>query len=331
THILAGRFFMYLDQLETVYAIARTRYSISTAAETLGKSQSALSRQVKELELELGVQIFVRTRNKVMGLTLDGEKVLAIALRMRNAMKELQEIRTGGSQQAPGELRIATTHVYARYLLPAAIKRFSERFPAVSLALQQSDPVQCRAIIAAGDADIGIVTTTEQAFDSVVTIPIYKLPRCVIVPAGHPLTLMKKLTLAQLAKHAIIAYPASFSGRSIVMQQFAAAGLTPRIVCSGTDADVCKAYVEIGMGVAVLARAAFDESRDRRLVALRADHLFPPGILTLVFRKNGYINPGTEAFLNIIAPHIKPGLVLRAMKGAQIDRDELIRNAPLYE
>jgi LysR family cys regulon transcriptional activator len=322
---------VYLEQLETVYAIARTRYSMSAAAETLGKSQSALSRQVKELELELGVQIFVRTRNKVVGLTLDGEKVLAIALRMRNAVKELQEISSGRSVEAPGEIRIATTHVYARYLLPPPIKRFSERYPAVSLTLQQADPIQCRSIIAAGDADIGVVTTSEKAFESVVTIPIYRLPRCVIVPAGHPLTEMKRLTLAQLAKYPIIAYPISFSGRSTLMEQFAAAGLTPRIACSGTDADVCKAYVEIGMGVAVLARAAFDEERDRRLVALKADHLFPAGILTLVCRKNGYLNPSTEAFLSILAPHLKVGLVTRAMKGADIDRDELIRNAPLYE
>jgi LysR family cys regulon transcriptional activator len=304
---------------------------MSSAAEALGKSQSALSRQVKELELELGTQIFVRTRNKVVGLTLDGEKVLAIALRMRNAVKELQEITSGRSEEARGEIRIATTHVYARYLLPHAIKRFSERFPAVSLTLQQADPIQCRAMIAAGDADIGIVTTTEKAFESVVTIPIYRLPRCVIAPAGHPLTEMKKLSLAQLAKHPIIAYPVSFSGRSTLMEQFAAAGLTPRIVCSGTDADVCKAYVEIGMGVAVVARAAFNEARDKPLVAIKADHLFPPGILTLVCRKNGYLNPSTEAFLSILAPHIKVGLVLRAMKGAEVDRDELIRQAPVYQ
>jgi LysR family transcriptional regulator, cys regulon transcriptional activator len=321
---------MYLEQLEGVYAIARTRYSISTAAESLGKSQSALSRQIKELELELGVQIFVRTRNKVVGLTLDGEKVLAIALRMRNALHELREISSGRSFEAPGEIRIATTHVYARYLLPPVIKRFSEKFPQVSLALQQSDPAQCRAIIAAGDADIGIVTSEKEA-ESVVTIPIYKLPRCVIVPRGHPLTEMKKLTLAQLAKHPIIAYPVSFSGRSTLMEQFAAAGLTPRIVCSGTDADVCKSYVEIGMGVAVIARAAFDGQRDTRLVALKADHLFPSGVLTLVCRKNGYLTPATEAFLGILAPHVKVGQVLRAMKGADFDRDELTRTAPLFE
>lgn len=286
---------------------------------------------MKELELELGVQIFVRTRNKVIGLTLDGEKVLAIALRMRNAMKELKEISSGRSEEAPGEIRIATTHVYARYLLPRAIKRFSEKFPAVSLTLQQSDPVQCRAIIAAGDADIGIVTTSEKGSESVVTIPIYRLPRSVIVPVGHPLAEMKKLTLAQLAKHPIIAYPVSFAGGSTLIEQFAAAGLTPRIVCSGADADVSKAYVEIGMGIAVLARAAFDEKRDTRLVALKADHLFPSGVLTLVCRKNGYLTPATEAFLNILAPHIKVGQVLRAMKGADFDRDELTRTAPIYE
>lgn len=322
---------MYLEQLEAVYAIARARCSVSVAAEALGKSQSALSRQLKELELELGVQIFVRTRNKVVGLTLDGERVLAIALQMRNAVRELREINSGRRRDERGEIRIATTHVYARYLLPPVVKRFSEQFPGVSLTLLQSDPVQCRALVAAGDADVGIVTIDDRPVDSVVTIPIYRLPRCVIAPIGHPLTQIRRLTLAQLARYPLIAYPVSFSGRSTLVKQFAAAGLTPRIVCSGTDADVCKAYVEIGMGVAVVARAAFDESRDRRLVALRADHLFPPGVLTLVWRRNGYLNASLEAFLDILAPHVKVGLVLRAMKGVQIDRDELAREAPVYE
>jgi len=321
---------MYLEQLEAVCAVARTRYSMSAAAETLGKSQSGLSRQVKELELELGVQIFVRTRNKVVGLTPDGEKVLAVAHRMRSAAQELSAIGSGRSAEASGEIRIATTHVYARYLLPRVIRRFSESFPGVSLTLQHADPIQCRAMIAAGEADIGIVTTSERASESVVTIPIYRLPRCVIAPTGHPLTRVKKLTLAQLARHPIIAYPVSFSGRSTLMEQFAAAGLTPRIVCSGTDADVCKAYVEIGMGVAVLARAAYDPTRDRSLVAIPADHLFPSGVLMLVCRKNGYLSPTTEAFLSILAPHVQVGLVLRAMKGQQLDTD-MVRNAPLYE
>jgi len=321
---------MYLEQLESVYAISRSRYSMSLAAERLGKSQSALSRQIKELELELGVQIFLRTRNKIVGLTLDGEKVLSVAVRMRHNVNELRTIREAGSLEAPSEIRIATTHVYARYFLPRPIKRFSDQFPTVSLTLQQSDPVQCSALIAAGEADLGLVTTTERPLDSVVTIPAYRLPRCVIAPRGHPITKLPRLTLPELAKQPIIAYPASFSGRSIIMERFAAAGLSPRIVCSGTDADVCKAYVEIGMGVAVLAQAAFDPVRDKNLVALKADHLFPAGIMTLVFRKNGWLSPSAEAFLRLLAPHIKIGAVLRAIKGAQIDRDEMMRNAPLY-
>lgn len=321
---------MYFEQLESVYTIARTRYSISLAAEALGCSQSALSRQLKELELELGVQVFVRTRNKVMGLTHEGEKVLAVAVRIRNAMKELRAIGQDTTEDSPGELRIATTHVYARYLLPSIIKRFIERLPSVSLTLQQSNPIECRAMIAAGDADIGLVTTGHTPADAVVTIPVYRLPRCIIAPVGHPLTRLKSITLAQLAKHPIIAYPLSFSGRSIVMQRFAAAGLTPRIVCSGTDADVCKAYVSTGMGIAILARAAFDARRDEGLVALKAEHLFPPGVLALVCRKNGYLSTSTAAFLNILAPHIRPGLVLRAMKGGVSDWDTLARAAPTY-
>jgi len=321
---------MNLQQIDAVCAVAR-QLSISSAADSLNMSQSGLSRQLKELELELGVQVFLRTRNKVVGLTPQGVQELRIMQRVASDIKALQQIGSETSTDTVGEIRIATTHVYARHILPKVIKAFGDRFPAVALALQQSDPVRCCESISRGDAEIGIVTLPDKLAESVVAVPAYQLPRCVIAPRGHPLTDGKKLTLARLAKYPIITYPAPFSGRTIVMERFAAAGLAPRIVCSATDADVSKAYVELGMGVAILAKAAVDKVRDRGLVMIEAGHLFPPGVLNLVFRKNGFLTRAVQSFVSILAPHIKPAALLRAVESGHMDRAAWAQAAPVYE
>ncbi|MBM3356508.1 MAG: LysR family transcriptional regulator [Betaproteobacteria bacterium] len=320
---------MNIHQLQAVCNIARHRYNISAAAETLERSQSGLSRQVKELELELGVQIFLRTRNKVIGLTPHGERILRTAQRILQDLRTLEQIGEEEVAEEGGELRVATTHVHARYLLPGTVKAFARRFPRVALTLQQSDPVQCRDLIAAGEADVGIITMVQKVADPIVTIPAYRLPRCVIVPLGHPLVREQRPTLQILAEYPLIAYPATFSGRSIVERAFARAGLKPRIVCSATDADVCKAYVEVGMGIAVLAKVAFDSSADHRLAAIDAGHLFLPGILNLVLRKHGYLTRPLESFLAQFAPHIDRELILNAIDGADIERARLAERAPV--
>jgi len=318
-----------LQQLEAVCGIARNRYNISAAAEVLGRSQSGLSRRIKELELELGTQVFVRTRNKVTGLTPQGESILRIGQRILRDLKTLEQIGLEESAADGGEIRIATTHVHARYLLPGTIKAFAARFPAIGLTLQQCDPGQCRELIASGEADVGIITMSQKPADPIVTVPAYRLPRCVITPSGHPLTREKTLTLKKLAAYPLIAYPATFSGRSLVEEAFAKAGLKPRIVCSATDADVCKAYVDIGMGVAVLAKIAFDPVADRGLVAMEAGHLFQPGILNVILRKHGYLARPLESFLALFAPHIDRDLLLKSIDGADIERVQLGRNAPV--
>jgi LysR family cys regulon transcriptional activator len=320
-----------LHQLEAVCHIARHRYSISAAADALGRSQPALSRQLKELEAELGTRIFVRTRNKLIGLTHQGEKILLLGQRILQDVRTVEQMGAEDSIEERSELRVATSHVHARYLLPDTIKAFIRRHPGVALTLQQCDPVQCRDIIAAGDADVGISTLSPKPSDPIVTIPAFRLPRCVIVPAGHPLAGARTFTLKQLAEYPLIANPVSFSGRSILEEAFARAGVQPRIVCSANDADVCKTYVGVGMGIAVLATLAFDPVMDRGLVCLDASHLFRPGVLNVAFRKHSYLTRPLDAFLSVFAPHLGRDLILKAMQGAEIDRARLSQRAPVAQ
>ncbi len=320
---------MNLQQIEGVCGIVRNGFNISVAAEVLHRSQPTLSRQVQDLERELGVRIFARTRNKVVALTPQGEEILRIGQRMVLDAKNLARIGSLESSDGAGELKIATTHLHARYSLPRVIKTFAARFTGVLLTLRQGDPIQCCKLIAGGEADIGITTVAEKTDSEIVTIPAFKLSRCVIAPRDHPILREKTLTLKKLAEYPIVAYSTPFSGRWIVEEAFARARLRPRIVCSAIDADVSKTYVELGMGVAVLARIAFDPARDRSLAAINADHLFQPSILNLVFRKHSYLTRHAHEFVSLLAPHVSADLIRSGMDGAEFDRARLGREAPV--
>jgi LysR family cys regulon transcriptional activator len=320
---------MNLQQIEAVCGVVRNDLNFSTAADALQRSQPTLSRQIQDLERELGVRIFTRTRNKVVGLTPEGEVVLRIGQRIVQDVRNLAQAGNSESAETPAELKIATTHLHARYSLPQVIKSFATRHPGVLLTLRQGDPIQCCELVAAGEADIGITTVGKKTAGEIVTIPAFRLARCVIAPRDHPIAREKTLTLRKLAQYPIVAYSAPFSGRWIVEEAFARAGLRPHVVCSAIDADVSKTYVELGMGIAVLARVAFEPARDRNLVAIPADHLFRPSIVNLVLRKHGHLSRHAREFLSMFAPHIGADLVRKSMDGTELDRGRLSQNAPL--
>lgn len=320
---------MNLQQVESVLGIVSNGFNMSKAAEALGRSQPTLSRQIQDLEKELGIRIFARTRNKVVALTPRGEEIVRIGQRILRDVRNLGELGKLESATGTGELKIATTHLHARYSLPRVIKSFAERFRDVQLTLKQGDPIQCCELVARGEADIGVTTVGGKPGADLVAIPAFQLTRCVIAPRDHPIARETSLTLKKLAEYPIVAYSAPFSGRWIVEEAFARAGLRPRIVCSAIDADVSKTYVELGMGIAVLATIAFDPAYDRALVALDAGHLFRPNILNLVFRKHGYLSRHVFVFVSMFAPHIDQELIRRGMEGAEFDRARLIRLAPV--
>lgn len=319
---------MTLQQLDAVCAIAANGLNMSLAAAALRQSQPTLSRHIQNLERELGVDIFVRTRNRIVALTAKGEEVLRIGQRMVRDAQDLARVGQSEATEGAAELRIATTHLHARYSLPRVMKAFAARFGNVTLTLRQGDPVQCCELVAAGEADIGITTVADRPGKAIVAIPAYKLARCVIVPRGHALARRKALTLQALADYPIVAYSAPFSGRWIVEEAFARAGLKPHIVCSAIDADVSKTYVELGMGIAVLARIAYDRARDRGLVALDADRLFAPSTVNLVIRKYSRLTRHAQEFLAAFAPHIGVDLLRKAAQGEEFDRARLMRDAP---
>lgn len=304
---------MTLQQLRYFLEVARQDLNISKAAVALHITQPGLSRQLRLFEEELGIELFMRNRTRLVCLSDAGREILAMAERTLESAQSIKAASREYSSQREGTLTIATTHTQARYALPGVLRRFVERYPGVQLSLRQGTPTEVAYLVATGNADISIATEPVDPTDAVVMLPCHKLQRVVLTPAGHPLLKVKSLTLEKLAAFPLITYDYAFIGRSKMLGAFEAKGIRPHIALNAIDADVIKTYVEFGLGVAIVPDIAFDQARDKRLRAIDANHLFEPNTIRIGIRRNYYLRGYMFAFIEMFAPHLKRAVVEHAI------------------
>jgi LysR family cys regulon transcriptional activator len=305
---------MKLQQLRYLCEVANQGLNLSKAAETLHTSQPGISKQIRLLETELEVDIFVRNGKRVVNVTPPGRAILEIAERMLRDARNLKQVGQDYANEATGSLTIATTHTQARYALPPAIKHFTARYPKVKLILRQGNPTQISELVTSGDADIAIATEAIELFDELVMLPCYQWNRCIIVGPRHPLLKLDVLTLEAIAQYPIITYDFAFTGRSKINQAFDAKGLVPNVVLTALDADVIKTYVELGLGIGILAQMAFEPKRDKHLRSIDASHLFAPSTTRIGISRNSYLRGYVYDFIEIFAPHLSHNVVKAAME-----------------
>jgi len=305
---------MNLQQLRYLNEIVRRGLNISEAAAALYTSQPGISKQIKLLESELGIEIFVRNGKRIVALTDAGTTVLKIAQRILHESDNLKQVGQEFQEQDSGVLILATTHTQARYVLPPVVKQFIKRYPKVKLGLHQGNPTQIAEQVLNREADIAIATESLSLYEGLVTLPCFDWHHCVVVPPHHPLLEVKRLTLAKLAEYPIITYDYAFSGRSKIDEAFATAQIVPNIALTAIDADVIKTYVELGLGIGILAQLAFIPDRDRHLRMLEAKHLFKANTTRIAVRKNEYLRGYTYDFIELFAPHLKRENISSAMQ-----------------
>jgi LysR family cys regulon transcriptional activator len=295
---------MKLQQLRYICEVARQGLNLSVAAEKLFTSQPGVSKQVRLLEDELGVEIFVRHGKRIVEITPPGRDIIRVAERMLRDATNLKNVAQEFTSEQNGSLTVATTHTQARYALPPVVKRFMEAYPGVRLSLRQGSPMQIAEMASSGEADLAIATEAIELFSELVMLPCYQWNRCVVVPPRHPLLKVTPLTLEAIARYPIITYDFAFTGRSKINQAFEARGITPNVSLTAIDADVIKTYVELGLGVGIVAYMAFDPERDRQLHAIDASHLFESSTTHMGIRKNTYLRGYTYAFIEMFASHL---------------------------
>lgn len=306
---------MNLQQIRYLCAVVDHGLNVSVAADALFTSQPGISKQIRQLEDELGVPIFIRQGKRLSALTAGGEVIVATA---RRALQELNNLKRVGAEfksEDTGTLAIATTHMQARYVLPPVLKRFAERYPKVRLLLRQGNPSQVAENTARAEVDVGIATETIADVPELVTLPCYNWNRCVLVPKGHPLAKVQPLTLEALAQHPIITYDFSFTGRSQINAAFSARGLEPNVVLTALDSDVIKTYVEQGMGVGIVTQLAYDPLRDTQFEKLDASHLFATSTTRLALRRGVYLRGFVFHFISLLAPRFDRAAIEAALEG----------------
>ena len=305
---------MNFQQLRSVREAARRGFNLTEVAHALHTSQPGVSRQIRELEDELGADLFIRMGKRLTGLTEVGRQVLPIIERLLNDSDNLRRASQDFSERDAGPLSIAATHSQARYALPSAVRDFRLLYPKVTLNLHQGSPRQIAEMLLSGEADIGIATEALATYEDLVTLPCYQWSHAVIVPPGHPLLEEGEITLERLARFPLITYDVGYTGRAHIDEAFEKAGIEPSIVLSAMDADVIKTYVELGMGVGIVAAIAFDPERDRHLRAIEARNLFRLNMTRLAFRRDAFLRSYVYAFIETFAPPLDKQKVLAAIQ-----------------
>jgi LysR family transcriptional regulator, cys regulon transcriptional activator len=303
---------MNFQQLRYVREAVRQGLNLTEAANALFTSQPGISKQIRELEDELGIEIFVRRGKRLVDLTEPGRTVVQVIERLLAEADNLRQVGKEFADRDSGSLTIATTHTQARYALPSVVQQFRAQYPKVRLSLQQGSPTQIAQMVIAGQADVAIATEALDHYPELLALPGYTWHHCVVVPQGHPLTKVKLLTLEEVARYPLITYSPEFTGRSHIDHAFAAKGLKMDLVLTAIDADVIKTYVELGLGVGVIAAMAYDAKRDARLRAMDAGHLFRDNTTRLAVKRAAYLRRYTYAFIQMFAPQLTPEIVDRA-------------------
>ncbi len=314
---------MNLHQFRFVQEAVKRNLNLTEAAKALHTSQPGVSKAIIELEEELGIEIFVRHGKRLKRITEPGQQVLkSIDLIMRE-VGNLKRIGQEFSAQDSGTLSIATTHTQARYVLPPSVTRLRQAYPKVRVSLHQGAPDQVAQMVLEETADIGIATESLAAYPGLVTLPCYEWQHMLVLPQGHALCNLERITLEDLAVEPLITYHPSFTGRTKIDQAFATRNLHPEIVLEAIDSDVITTYVRLGMGVGIVAEMAVrDIAEDSSKNALRVrpvGHLFGQNVARVAFKRGAYQRNFVLKFAELLSDRLTRNLVARAMSGEASD------------
>ena len=290
---------MNLQQLRIVRETVRQNFNLTEVAETLFTSQPGVSKHIKDLEDELGVELFIRKGKRLTGMTEPGKELIVIVERLLLDAQNIKQLAAQFTNRDEGNLVVATTHTQARYVLPKIVKQFKDAFPKVHLVLHQGSPGEIVSMLQSGEADIGIATEALETADQIVSFPFYEWYHSVIVPKAHPLGLKRDLSLKDIAEYPVITYHEGFTGRSQIDKAFSREGISPDIVMSALDADVIKAYVELGLGVGIVASIAISQVKDEGLLLLDSRHLFHSNTALIGVRRGHYLRGFAYRFIEL--------------------------------
>ena len=310
---------MNLHQLRFVREAVRQNFNLTEAAKALFTSQPGVSKAIIELEEELGIDIFTRHGKRIRGLTEPGRQVLKSVELIMQEIDGLKQIGREFAAQDSGSLTIATTHTQARYTLPPVVQAFMHKFPKVRLSLLQGNPKQVAEMVMRDQADLAIATESIAGIDGLITMPCYQWEHVLVLQSDHPLFALHHqqhaISLDDIARYPLITYDSAFAGRNKIDQAFTLRQIKPDILLEAIDADVIKTYVELGMGVGIIAGIAFNAERDKNLRAIPVGHLFGMNISRIALKQGAYLRSYVYTFIELLAPTLSRKSIDQVLQG----------------
>ena len=310
---------MNLHQLRFVREAVRQNFNLTEAAKALFTSQPGVSKAIIELEEELGIDIFTRHGKRIRGLTEPGRQVLKSVELIMQEIDGLKQIGREFAAQDSGSLTIATTHTQARYTLPPVVQAFMHKFPKVRLSLLQGNPKQVAEMVLRDQADLAIATESIAGIDGLITMPCYHWEHVLVLQSDHPLFALHHqqhaISLDDIARYPLITYDSAFAGRNKIDQAFTLRQIKPDILLEAIDADVIKTYVELGMGVGIIAGIAFNAERDKNLRAIPVGHLFGMNISRIALKQGAYLRSYVYTFIELLAPTLSRKSIDQVLQG----------------
>lgn len=296
---------MNIQQFRFVRETVRQGFNLTEAARVLYTSQPGVSKAIIEFEDELGVKIFERHGKRIKGLTRPGAAVYQVIDRIMLQVENLKKVSDDFAQQDEGNFVIACTHTQARYLLPKVIPEFRKRFPKVRLSLAEGNPSQLASLVLHEQADIAVATEALAQTPGLTTLPCNEWQHVLVIRPDHPLAELRssqarELTVQQLAQYPIVTYERAFSGRTRIDSVFRENGIEPDIVLEAIDADVIKTYVDLGLGIGIIAGVAYDPRRDTDLIGIPVGHLFGVQTTKIGIRTGSFMRDYVYTFLEML-------------------------------
>ena len=309
---------MTLTQLRYLVAIADSGLNITLAAERVHATQPGLSKQLKQLEDELGFQLFVRKGRSLEGVAPAGERVIEHARRILAEAANIRSYAANERGEHVGRLLLATTHTQARYVLPPVIAAIRREFPEVNVDLQAAGDAEVLQALAHDGADLALISTAGSVPTGGLAVPLYRWRRVLLVPKSHPLAAAGGApTLAELARHPLISYDSSTRADSSLRRAFSAAGVEPQVAMTARDANLIKTYVRAGLGAGLLAEMATGTREDEDLRIIEAPAEIPECITWAVIPRGRVLREYALSLLHGLAPQLDRRDLRRVLEGNQ--------------
>ncbi|TQV82905.1 LysR substrate-binding domain-containing protein [Aliikangiella coralliicola] len=305
---------MKLQQIKYIYEVARNQLNVSATAESLFTSQPGISKQVRLLEDELGVEIFVRSGKHLTNITPAGREILPVAEHILKQVRKIQDIAASHVNHKEGRLNLSTTHTFSRYFLPDVVESYRKKYAKVAMHIFQSSGQRTNADLDEGKLDFALVHESENGFVEKIHLPCFYWKRCIVVPSSHPLAKKESINFDILAQYPLLTHTSMGGDRNPILLKFKEHGFSPEIVFSATDCEVIKSYVRMGLGVGIIANMAYEEHLDSDLVKIPIEHLISPSLVNIVFDRNFYFREYIFAFMEALAPQLSKELILQAQQ-----------------